>query len=98
MKRISSIFILFVVLTGCASTHLNKGLQELIGKDIETAVSVLGYPNEEQKYGDESIYIWSKKSPILYYDPLSGDIRGSPTSLPANNNCTIRIVSDVQLG
>jgi hypothetical protein len=67
MKRILSMFILFVVLTGCAYTHMNKGLQKLTGMDIETAFSVLSDPNEEQKYGDEILYIWSKRSGI-YYD------------------------------
>jgi hypothetical protein len=69
MKRILSVFILLVVLTGCASTHMNKGLQKLTGMDIETAFSVLGYPNEKQAYGDEIVYIWSKRSQIYYNGP-----------------------------
>jgi hypothetical protein len=96
VTRFFPIFVLFVVLTGCASTHMNRGLQALIGKDIETAFSVLGYPNEEHKYGDENVYIWNKRSPIAYYNPISQEIvgTGSPGGLPANSNCTIRIVSD----
>jgi hypothetical protein len=41
MKRILSIFFLFGVLAGCVSTHMNKGLQELSGKDIKTPFQFL---------------------------------------------------------
>lgn len=93
MKRILSIFILFVVLTGCASTRMNRGLQELSGKDIKTAFSVLGYPNEEKPYGEEIVYIWNKRSQIIY--PGTGLYDGKKRVVSSvNNNCTIRIVSD----
>jgi hypothetical protein len=92
MKRILLVFILFVMLTGCVSTHMNKGLQELSGKDIKTAFSVLGYPNEKHVYGDEVVYIWSKKSPIAYYP--AGRYTGKAQVSPVSNDCTIRLVSD----
>jgi hypothetical protein len=92
MKRILSIFVLFAVLAGCASTHMNKGLQALSGKDIKTAFSVLGYPNEEHAYGDETVHIWSKKSPVAYYP--AGYYDGKARISQVSNDCTIRMVSD----
>ena len=75
---------------------MNKGLQKLTGMDMETAFSVLGYPNEEQKYGDEIVYIWSKRSQLIYV-PGGGYVGKPPVSTAFNtvgSNCTIRIVSD----
>lgn len=63
-----------------------------IDKDAGYGLSILGYPNEEQKYGDEIVYIWGKKSWIVYA-PAAGYVGKAPVRT-VNNDCTIRIVSD----
>ncbi len=73
---------------------MNKGLQKLTGIDIGTAFSVLGDPNEKQKCGDETVYVWSKRSGIYYGGPTGTYVDKRRIYSSVNNDCTIRIVSD----
>lgn len=49
-----------LLLTGCASFgDLERGLNALVDEDIDTAVSVLGYPDSKMDFKGQNIYIWS---------------------------------------
>jgi hypothetical protein len=54
-----------LVLSGCAiqpvSTKLTNGLQGLVGQPIDSAVAVLGYPDDKREIVNRRIYIWARQ-------------------------------------
>lgn len=55
-----------VLLSGCASTMVESGLNALTGKHIDVAFSVIGYPDSKQKFGNDTVYIWKTSSMSSY--------------------------------
>lgn len=64
MKRLMNIAAAvtsFCALQGCAFNTLNKGLPMLINEPIESAVNVLGLPNQQMNFGSDVVYIWDNR-------------------------------------
>jgi len=106
VKKTVAVAAILVALTGCAFTHMTKGLQALSGHGIQTAFSVLGYPDAKQEYGGDTVYIWStNRSGVLFLPQTSATqgyvgitpVYGMTTynqAVPINYKCTIKIVAD----
>lgn len=48
-----------LLVTGCASQQVEKGLQAMVGQPIQAAFGILGYPEGKQSFGNDDVYIWS---------------------------------------
>lgn len=48
----------------CATTTVVDGQSALDGKDLETAVSLYGRPDERAAYGGKSFYIWRRAATV----------------------------------
>jgi hypothetical protein len=48
-----------LLLAGCATAQLNKGLQNLMGQPVSVLVSAWGYPQGEREIMGRKLYIWS---------------------------------------
>jgi hypothetical protein len=105
MKRIGLSAILVVLLSGCIYGMWQGGLNTLVGKDIQTAFNVLGYPSAKQEFGSETVYTWSANSPGTYSVPrtstTTGTIGTTPVygtttyyqDVPYTASCLIKIIS-----
>lgn len=105
MKRSTLTAALFVVLflPGCVMTNMEEGLNALNGKPITTAVSVLGYPDGQQAFGGDKVYIWSRNFQGSYTLPQTATTTGYIGNTPvygtttynqthtANYNCQIKL-------
>jgi hypothetical protein len=60
-KIISGLSVIFLV-TGCATQKVEQGLSALVGQPIQQAFNTLGYPNGQQRFGNEDVYVWAHQS------------------------------------
>lgn len=60
MRCIAGLVALVVTLglSGCAIERLNKGLNSLMGSHESALFQALGYPDGQQKIGDDTVYVW----------------------------------------
>ena len=59
MKFVNYLFFLCLfVLTACTFTRLEKGLDSLLGKSMDHAISMLGMPNAERTMRGQKMYGW----------------------------------------
>lgn len=91
---------------GCASTYVDAGLNDLLGKNINLAFKVMGYPDAKQEFGGDIIYIWGHSSSSTMFVPQVNTTTGyvgsnsftantySNVAVPVNANAKIKIVSD----
>lgn len=98
--------LLALALAACATRQLNEGLKGLMGQNIQTAVSRLGYPDGQRTMMGNTIYIWSGSHsaaiPLMTTSSTSGMVGGTPVYgtttntnwVPVNYNCTIQIATD----
>lgn len=103
------IIILAGLLSSCASvekTHV--GLNHLIGKDIRTAIYVLGYPTSKQEFAGDIVYVWSVDEygqislPSTSYitgsvgtTPVYGTVTRSTTKI-THSICSIKIITNAE--
>lgn len=86
---------LLVVLAGlllpaCAFNTLNKGLPYLVGQNIDSAVNVLGLPNQQVQIGSYTVYIWDNRysATIPIYNTRTSTTTGSVGSMPLYGTTT----------
>lgn len=96
---------LIAILPSCVMSNIDEGLTALTGKPISTAVQVLGYPDQERRFQNDKIYIWSTSFQGTYTTPetatTTGYIGGTPvygtttynTTQTANYSCLIKIIT-----
>jgi hypothetical protein len=106
MKSKICFTLLLMLLSGCASTYVDTGLNDLLGKNIRTAFNVIGYPDSQQKFGSDTVYIWGHSSSSTLYVPqvntTTGFVGGnsfaantySNSAVPINANAKIKIIAD----
>lgn len=69
MKKTISI-IAILSLTGCATwEQLDEGLDKLVGRPLDVAISKLGYPATEQTIAGRKLYRWGNSSQGVAYMP-----------------------------
>jgi len=91
---------------GCSTFEdISKGLDHLVGRDINKAISILGYPDDERVIAGKTIYFWrnsrSSTSTIPTYSTSTGYIGGSKFSASTTGqsavttslNCEIKIIT-----
>jgi hypothetical protein len=87
-----------MVLTACAYSTLDKGLPLLVGKPIDTAVNVLGLPNQKMQNGSYSVYVWDNRfsSTIPLYNTSTADTTTTSTvnDVPVEYHCQIKLQVD----
>lgn len=49
----------FILLTGCATQHLNSSLHKVLGEPVDILVSAWGYPAGQREMMGHHIYVWS---------------------------------------
>jgi hypothetical protein len=106
MKVISGI--VFAVsafaLSGCTTfSHMETGLNSLMGQPLQAAIDTLGYPKGQMKVGDDTVYGWGREFSMNMpqyqtsntYGQVGGTgfsaTTGTTTYVPTNYNCNIRI-------
>ncbi len=106
MKHISVLVLTLTMLTGCAFTHMSKGLEALNGRNVEIAFSVLGYPDLKQEFGGDTVYTWNRNRSGTLFLPQTSTTTGKigakmvsctttqNQAVPVNYNCTIKIATD----
>ena len=95
-----------LITSSCVFSGMEKGLAELKGKPIDTAINVLGYPDRQQAIGADKVYIWSRSFQGSYSVPqvasTTGYIGNTPvygtttynTTQTANYSCIIKLGAD----
>ncbi len=98
-------FVVVALLCGCATQQLNTGLQTLVGQNIQTAISHLGYPDGQRIVMGDTIYVWSTNRnvvmPLNTTSTTTGAVGGTPyygtTSsmqmVPMAFQCTVQIAT-----
>ena len=106
MNRLLCVILCVILLNGCVSQNMTKGLNNLVGKHIRAAVERLGYPDAKREMLGDTIYLWGKSQntvvPMSSVSTTTGSIGsypmyGTTTStnyVPVNYNCTIQIIVD----
>jgi hypothetical protein len=69
--KIFSALLLPCLLSGCAKDYLTTGLPMLEGKPIAQAVYYLGYPTEEKKILNKTMYSWINHQSGSFFVPDS---------------------------
>lgn len=96
-----------LVLTGCATfSNLEDGLNGLVGRPEREAFRALGYPNTKEEFGNETVYVWGRRSSGTYYVPQTSTTTGYVGTKPVygtttynqpmsyDYNCTIKVIVD----
>jgi hypothetical protein len=106
MKKSGIAVVVLMLLVGCAFNDMERGLEAMQGRPIQTAFSVLGYPDAKQEYAGDTVYVWTtNRAGALFLPQTSttyGNVGGTPvygqTSynqlVPVTYECTIKIVTD----
>lgn len=97
--------VLAILLPSCATTHMDKGLDKLLGKPYEEAFDVLGYPSNKNEYGSETVYTWSATRQGAVVVPQTSTTTGyvgntavygqttTTSVVPTTGSCTVNLVS-----
>lgn len=101
------IFAFLSIASGCASFEKTQaGLDNLIGKDVQVAFHLIGYPTFKQEFAGDTVYSWSVNRSGTIMLPhtsfISGAVGSTPvygtvtTSSPVaiNAACTIKIITN----
>ena len=100
MKKIV-VIILGLAAVGCSTldfSDMNRGLDRLKGKDINTAITILGRPNTKQKQDKDTVFIWhtvsSSKFRVLKQNEYGRLVtERAPESWRVKYKCVIKIVT-----
>ena len=79
MKRIMAIFMLF--LSGCTLKYMEEGLAALRNQPVQTAFAVLGYPDNEVRLRDRTVYVWNYSTSYTYQSPYEEATHMTMTAL-----------------
>lgn len=91
------------LITGCVFSRMGEGLTALEGENISKAIEVLGYPDQQQKIGTDTVYTWSRGFQSSYTVPQTSTTTGYVGKTPvygtttynsvqtSNHNCLIKI-------
>jgi len=109
MLRVIALLLLSTI-AGCALQTLEKGLPYLVGKPIDAAVNVLGFPNSRMDIAGYTIYVWdnrySSTIPIVSTNtatttgyvgvtPVYGTTSGTTVNyVPVHYQCQIKLSVD----
>ena len=106
MKNILA-FLFLSIASGCASFEKTQaGLDTLIGKDIQVAFHLIGYPTIKQEFAGDLVYSWSVNRSGTIILPqtsfVSGSVGTTPvygtvttsSPVPFNAVCTIKIITN----
>ncbi|EMA2446385.1 hypothetical protein U2G60_001614 [Vibrio fluvialis] len=107
MNASKSVYLLSIVLVGCASVEkFEQGLTRMMGEKESVAFNVLGYPSAKQQYGSDTVYYWTVSRSGTVFVPqtstTSGTVGGSPVygtttynqAIPVNYSCQIKLVAN----
>jgi hypothetical protein len=53
-----------MALSGCAVDHLASRLSSLKGQPVQTVFDRVGYPDRQEKFGDDTVYYWGTDQPV----------------------------------
>lgn len=85
---------------------MGKGLSALEGENISKAIEVLGYPDQQQTIGTDTVYTWSRGFQSSYTVPQTSTTTGYVGNTPvygtttynsvqtSNHHCLIKIGTD----
>ena len=96
-----------LALAGCVTPdQINAGARSFEGKSYKEAFAALGFPDQEQKIADHTVYIWSNRNAGSYTVPTTETattyvggqtvyttVQGTKTE-SYDWNCTLRLVVD----
>lgn len=100
--------IVLLGVSGCASlSHMDAGLNALMGESVDTAIAVLGKPTEVEGLGRDTLHIWTARRIELRSEQHTiesrGDTPGAMTSYPGprtsavvsyEHYCNVRLLVD----
>ena len=67
-----ALFLIAPILLGaCAQSAVGPGLDALRGKNVRTAITYLGYPDEKQQIMGDTVYTWSEKGAYTNTYPIT---------------------------
>lgn len=105
--KIILVLLLCLGLVGCATFgQMQRGLNALQGRNVQTAFDVLGYPSGKQEFGSDTVYYWQVNSSGTILLPQTSTtsgyvgmtpVYGSTTYnqvVPVNYNCLIKLITD----
>lgn len=78
------------LLSGCATAHLNSGLQKAIGQPVDVLVGAWGYPEAQREMMGKTLYVWSNDAGAVAL-PLYGG-----GAFAARLQCQVQVAVDIQ--
>jgi len=63
MSKLGLMALISVALSGCAVDHLANRLSGLKGQPVQTVFDRVGYPDRQEKFGDDTVYYWGTDQP-----------------------------------
>lgn len=91
------------LITSCVFSRMGEGLTALEGENISKAIEVLGYPDQQQTIGTDTVYTWSRGFQSSYTVPQTSTTTGYVGTTPvygttttnsvrtSNHHCLIKI-------
>ena len=77
---------------GCASvSHMDAGLNALIGENVSTAIAVLGKPSKMEGIGRDTLYAWTARRTEVRPETRTSDSYAGPMM-----NSTVRTTMNMQ--
>ncbi len=90
-RNLMAFFLLTCALTGCASMvskNISSGLEYFIGRPIDSAVQVRGYPDGKREILGHTLYIWSSNHSATLAVPTMSTTTGVAGSIPVYGTTT----------
>jgi hypothetical protein len=106
MKKITFVAaMLLTAVAGCTTfSQLEDGLNALVGRSESEAFNAFGYPNGQQVFGADTVYVWGRSRNTTMFLPQTKTTTGyvgttpvygtttSTQAIPMNFNCTIKVI------
>ncbi|MFZ7096718.1 hypothetical protein ACOPJQ_02390 [Luteimonas dalianensis] len=81
--------VLAVSLSSCLTwSGFEEGLASFKGRPISEAFDVLGYPAQQQQFGDDTVYTWATSHTGVAIAPTTSTTSGTVGSTPFNATTT----------
>ncbi|MBF0186098.1 MAG: hypothetical protein HQM06_17150 [Magnetococcales bacterium] len=104
MKKTLLMLSMSLFLVSCATTKLQNGLNGMMGSHERLLFEKIGYPDNSQKFGNDTVYSWSNRFSSGMFMPSSNSTQGmvgrtpfmattaTTQFVPIEGSCEIQVV------
>jgi TonB family protein len=98
--RVLAITFATILLSSCVTfDRINRGVNGLLGENIDDVVDTLGYPTDRRDFEGRTLYVWGNAQDLTLYMPqtmqTTGNIYGANGSATYTSNTTYNVPTNL---